>query len=535
MPTDAPSPLTPDVAPNPPTVDLPPIPPQAAGTPTPTVFGITPEPAPVAPPPFAPITETVEVPAAPPSTGQPATVENPFIPKGVAPATQPAAAPAIPSGGGGARKIILLLLFLFIIGGLVIAGKFALGFVAGQKEVTITYWGLWEDDATTRNVIAAFTAQNPKIHVTYLKQSQKQYRERLQAAVLRGDGPDVFRFHNTWVPMLRNDLATVPVKTMTPSQFSSAFYPVASRDLVAGENIFGIPLMIDGLGLYYNEDILTSAGVTPPTTYEELLNVVPKLTVKNQNNIVSSAIALGTTGNIENFSDILAVMFLQNGATLTNPTGKNAEDALTFYRKFADPSDPDYTWNDTLDNSISAFANGRVAMIMAPSWRVFDIKQINPNLHFKIVPIPQLPGSTITWASYWVEGVSNKSKNQDAAWKFVSYLTSRETAQKLYTEESKTRLFGEPYARKDLGTSLSADPYVGAYIKQAGMDARSFPLASRTFDNGLNDKLIQYLTDAVNGMAGGAAPSAVLTTMASGFGQVLGQYGLTSGSVPAAR
>ncbi len=551
MANDVPPPLSP--VPEPPAPDATPAgPPPAA-----TVFGITPEP-PVAPAPpfpsppppadgpapFAPIPETVVVPAAPaPAGSTPSqTIDNPFIPKGVAPEpavgapSAAAASPTAPAGGGGGmRKILLVFLLLFIIGGLVLVGKFALGFVASQKEVTISYWGLWEDDTITRSVLADFTAQNPKIKVTYLKQSPKQYRERLQNALERGDGPDVFRFHNTWVSMLRSDLATVPVKTMTPAQFASAFYPVASRDLVAGQNIFGIPLMIDGLGLYYNEDLLASAGVAPPTTYEELLNVVPKLTVKNQNTIVSSGIALGTTGNIENFSDILAVMFLQNGAKLTSPTGKEAEDALTFYRKFADPADPDYTWNDTLDNSISAFANGRVAMIMAPSWRAFDIKQINPNLHFKIVPIPQLPGSTVTWASYWVEGVSSKSKNQEAAWKFVSYLTSRETAQKLFTEESKTRLFGEPYARMDLGAGLTADPYVGAYIKQAGMDARSFPLASRTFDNGLNDKLIQYLTDAVNAMAGGAAPSAVLTTMASGFTQIFTQYGLTSGSVPAAR
>lgn len=528
-PVDQQNPASPPVSGS---VDVPPASQSQAPAPAPTVFGITPEPSPPTPAPFAPIPETVVVAPAPAGAPSPqGVIENPFIPKGVAPETPPSAAVAPPSGGGGGmRKILLLFLLLFIVGGLIIAGKFALGVVSGQKEVTITYWGLWEDDATTRSVIAAFTAQNPKIRVTYLKQSPKQYRERLVSAFARGEGPDVFRFHNTWVPMLRTELATVPVKIMTAQQFASTFYPVASRDLVAGQNIFGIPLMIDGLGLYYNEDILTSAGVTPPTTYEELLNIVPRLTVKNQNTIVSSAIALGTTGNIENFSDILATMFLQNGAKLTNPTGKEAEDALIFYRKFADPADPVYTWNDTLDNSIYAFASSKVAMIMAPSWRVFDIKQINPNLHFKVVPIPQLPGSTVTWASYWVEGVSSKSKNQEAAWQFVNYLTSRATAQALYTEESKTRLFGEPYARVDLGTSISADPYVGAYIKQAGMDARSFPLASRTFDNGINDKLIQYLTDAVNGMAGGAAPSGVLTTMASGFAQVLGTYGLSSGS-----
>ncbi len=292
--------------------------------------------------------------------------------------------------------------------------------------------------------------------------------------------------------------------------------------------------MIDGLGLYYNEDLLTSAGVTPPTTWPEVLNIVSRLTVKNESTIVTSAIALGTTGNVEHASDILAVMMMQNGADLTVPTGKEAEETILFYRKFADPSDPVYTWNESMDNNVYAFATGRVAMILAPSWRAFDVKQISPNLRFKIVAIPQLPGSTVTWASYWVEGVSVKSKHPEQAWKFVKFLTSRETATKLYTEAAKTRLFGEPYARVDLKDSVAADPYVGAYVAQA-TSAKSFPLASRTFDNGINDKLIKYIEDAVNAVAGGSAPSAALETAATGFRQVLGTYGVSSAAAPGTR
>src|SRR5437762_9742027 len=127
-------------------------------------------------------------------------------------------------------------------------------------------------------------------------------------------------------------------------------------------------------------------------------------------------------------------MMMQNGAKLLIPTGKQAGEALVFYSKFANPSDPVYSWNSTMDNSIYAFASGKVAMILAPSWRVFDIKQITPALRFKVVPIPQLPGNTVTWASYWVEGVSNKSKNQEQAWELVKYMTSKETVTKMYSE-----------------------------------------------------------------------------------------------------
>jgi len=427
------------------------------------------------------------------------------------------------------KQIIILLFLLLILGGALYVGRMIFGVTAENKETTITYWGLWESDAIIKPVIAAFEAKNPKIKINYVKQSQTQYRERLQAAIARGEGPDVFRFHNTWVPMIHNELSAVPETVMSSSEFQNTFYPVAANDLIAGTTIYGIPLEIDGLGLYYNEDLFAKAGITaPPTTWEELLNIVPKITKASGDTFIVSAIALGTTTNVEHYSDIVATMFMQNGAAITAPKGAEAEQTLQFYRKFSTPNDPLYTWNETMDNSIYAFAMGKVAMILAPSWRAFDVVSMNPNLRFKIAPTPQLPGNIVNWASYWVEGVSSQSKYQAQAWEFVKYLTSKEGATLLYSEAQKARkLFGEPYARIDMAPSIKDDPYVGAYIKQA-TGARSFPLASRTFDNGINDKLIAYLMNAINSLKTGSSPTDALDTMSAGFKQVFVTYGLVS-------
>ncbi len=487
-------------------------------------------------PPQEPIPDTIVVPPSAPPGGSSGTSEqssaNPFLP-GI----------AMPTGDGSApvevkRKFPRLLIFLgifilLIIGGFSISRMVSGGEVGSvvSKEVTLNYWSLWENDTVTRQLLADFEAMYPDIKVQYTVQSPKQYRERLQSAINRGEGPDVFRFHNTWLPMLRTQLSTVPPEIMSATEFGTTFFPVINNDLVAGATVYGIPLMIDGLGLYINEELFATAGVTPPTTWTDVINIIPKLTVKNGSAIVTSAIALGTTNNVEHFSDIMAVMLIQNGANLKKPIGPEAEGSLVFYRKFADPSDPLYTWSDGMDNSVSAFAAGRVAMILAPSWRAHEISVINPKLRFHISPIPQLQGNAVAWASYWVEGVSSKSPNQDAAWKFVQYMTSKEGATRLFTQASSTRLFGEPYARIELANTILDDPYLGAFVKQASY-ARSFPLASRTHDNGINDKLIQYLTDGVNGMTNGGSPTQVLTTVSQGFRQVLSSYGIATDDEP---
>ena len=444
-------------------------------------------------------------------------------------ASPPPNAP-IPIGNPWPKRIIIIFIFLILVIGAFFGGRTLVDILAQNKEVTITYWGLWENDAIIRPIIDEFESKNPKIKVVYSKQSHRQYRERLSNAIERGEGPDVFRYHNTWLFMLAKDIAPVPATVMTPQEFASTFYAVAARDLVAGQTIYGIPLMIEGLGLYYNEDIFAAAGVTaPPTTWPELLSIIPRIAKRDGNSFSVAAIALGTTNNIENFSDIISLLFMQNGASLVTPTGQEAEETLAFYRRFATATDPVYTWNETMDNSMYAFATGKTAMILAPSWRAFDIKEMNPNLRFKIVPVPQIPGKTVTWASYWVEGVNAKSKNQQAAWEFLKFMTSRESAMKLYSEEAKIRLFGEPYARIDLGAQLTSDPFVGAYISQA-KDAQSFPLASRTFDNGMNDQMIKYLENAVNALGQGSSPQSELETMSQGFKQVLTKYGAVSSS-----
>lgn len=434
----------------------------------------------------------------------------------------------------GGVLLILLIIFFGI--------KFLLG-RGGQspKSATLNYWGLWEEETVIKPLIDEFQKSNPKVKISYTKQNPKQYRERLQAALTRGEGPDLFRFHNTWTDMFLSDLDPIPQTIYTPKEFDQIFYPIAKDDLLRGSSYYGVPLEIDGLVLLYNEDIVKAAGVTSiPQNWEDFRNTALKLTVKDTNGTIQTAgVALGSANNIEHFSDILGLMFLQNGTNLKDPLGPCldpsittcAPDTLLFYRKFADP--PNNTWDDSMDNSIIAFAGGRVAMIFAPSWQIFTIKQINPDLNLKVAQVPQLPGVTLNWATYWVEGVSKRSKNKDAAWEFLKFLSSKESLAKLYTEQTKTRSFGEPYSRVELASTLSSDPYLSILINEA-KTMKSFPLASNTQDNGINDQMIKYLLDAVNSLKEGGNPESALNTAAAGFTQVLQKYGVLAAPPTAA-
>lgn len=395
----------------------------------------------------------------------------------------------------------------------------------------ITWWGLWEDSSVVTPLIDTYEASHPNVKITYVRQSQQDYRERLTSSLAKKTGPDIFAFHNTWVPMFRNDLDSVPPGVMNPADFAKTFYPIASSDMTSGSSLDGIPLEYDALTLYINEDIFNKAGKTPPTTWDDFRSVAKELTVVDDQGVITQAgAAMGRTENVDHWPEILALLMLQNGVDLSNPTGKNAEDALTFFTVFATE---DGVWNATLPSSTQAFAAGKLAMYIGPSWRAFEIEQQNPNLKFKTVPIPQLPKDNpqqpdVTYATYWAQGVWSGSSKKAAAWDFLKFLSTQDSLTKLYQNEAKIRSFGEPYSRTDMANLLTSHPILGSIITQAP-GAQSWYLASRTFDGptGINSQMISYFADAVNAVSDGkSTPDKVLPTVASGVQQVLAQYRL---------
>lgn len=433
------------------------------------------------------------------------------------------------------KPLVLGLGILILLGAAIFAiRRFVLPRTSEPETITLTYWGLWEEPSTLEAAIKDFETQEENIKINYVKQSKEDYRERLVNSLARGTGPDIFRFHNTWVPMLLASLDPLPAEVMDAEDYGQTFYPVAASSLRSGTSLFGIPLMFDGLGLYINEDIFSQSGETVPATWDQLRRVARELTVKGeQGQIVQAGVALGRTDNVDHWQDILALMMLQNGADLANPQGEVAENALEFFTLF---SSEDAVWDKTLPSSTRAFAAGTLAMYFAPSWRAHEIRAQNPNLQFRVVPVPQLPKVTpnepdVTWASFWAEGVWNKSPHKRQAWEALRFLSARQTLQEMYQQAAKTRLFGPPYSRVDLAALVSGDPVVGAYIEGAPQ-ARSWYLTSRTFDGptGINSRISSYFADAVNGVVDQKrSPADVLSVAAQGVREVLADYNLIGG------
>lgn len=340
----------------------------------------------------------------------------------------------------------------------------------GNDAPNLVVWGLWEESAALEPIIAAFQEETG-LNVEYRKiASVADYENDLLSALAEDRGPDIFVIHHTWVETKRGLMSLAPAEVIDERALREEFVDVVADDLIRDGRIYALPTSVDTLALYYNKDLLSAAGVArPPRTWDEFLAVVERITRVNRLGVIEqSAAALGTAANVSRATDIIQLLFMQSGLSLSNPDNKIklsdeiGVQALTFYTDFANKSKKAYTWNLQQDYSLDAFAEGKTAMMINYSYHLPTIRAKNPRLRFDVAPVPQITDSKVqNFASYWPYAVSNKSSNPTAAWQFLRRTTNTDNSLAIIRHHQI------PPARRDGVSSLSRDPTLGVFAEQA--------------------------------------------------------------------
>jgi len=433
-------------------------------------------------------------------------------------------------------KIILPILGALLVVGLLVFGISKLLSLSSKAKpvqpglsITLTYYGLWEPSSVMKPVIDEFEKQNPGIKISYQLQSPQDYQDRIKTAIQSQNSPDIVRLHSTWLPIFARDLFPAPANSVSSTEISTNFYPIVLKTLVSGTQVYGVPMTMEGLALFMNNSMFQQKSLSAPRTWEDILTSAKALKEVDPltGKITRAGIALGSTSNIDQWPDIVSLMLLQAGVKLTDPKGPEVLATLKYYTDFVSKH---RVWDDTMPPSTVAFANEKVAMIIAPSWKAQEIKTINPSLSWQTVPVPQLPDSdTVTWASYWFESVSKNSKHPQEAWKFLSFLASAKAQQVIFDAATTDREYPQAPANKAVASIAQSNLVIAPYVNSFDT-ARTFYTASSTKDSktALNSRLIKYLEDAVNSTSQNQDTAKAMETLNSGFIQVLSQYGLVA-------
>jgi multiple sugar transport system substrate-binding protein len=401
------------------------------------------------------------------------------------------------------------------LGGLLALSFFVLISGCGCKPVTQKYtvdlevWGPVDDTDSYAEIFNNYRKLNPNVgNIVYKKQRIETYQQDLIDALASGNGPDIFLMHNDWLANFSNKIAPAPKDILTEQKFRQNFVDVAVTNFVSEGNIFAVPLSVNSLALFYNKDLFNAAGIAlPPQTWDEFVEDAVKLTRINSNGELTQAgAAIGTAYNINRSTDILNLLMLQNDLSMVDATGRlnfgreaGAKTALEFYAQFAKSNSGKYVWNPTLHNSIDAFSEGTLGMMLNYSWQIATLRNKSPKLNFAVSGAPQFPGVTpVNFANYWAYGVAkNKATKESAtptqaapvsndlriaeAWKFLTYLTTKgepQTAQATATTgvgrvfdpnfdpaENYLKKTNQPSARRDLIERQKSDPELGVFAQ----------------------------------------------------------------------
>jgi len=272
-------------------------------------------------------------------------------------------------------------------------------------------------------------------------------------------------------------------------------------------------------------DILNSAGiVNPPQTWQDFVNSVNLITWQDvYGDFIQSGTALGTAKNVENLTDILSLLMMQNGTPMVNEKNQAifnqslpndssyfpGQEALRFYTGFANPyQEGIYTWNEEMDNSQEAFIQGRVGFIFGYAQDLPIVKSRAPKLNFDIAPVPQISASLkeVNYANYWVETVSRKTNYPQEAWAFILYATEAQNA-KTFVERTK-----RPTAHRALIAQQLEDFDLAPFAKsvltaQTWYQGKNYSLVEEAFQEMVEDVLsgektirqaVDYGTQKVN-------------------------------------
>lgn len=434
------------------------------------------------------------------------------------------------------RKQKLLLIVFFVIVGIFIAMWYFVGcpplkncpFMKpkkGEEKIAyLTLIGPWDNAGDWQEIISRFNEfkKRPEnggfgVDIKYEKINDPiNYEDIIRERQFEGNGPNIFMVFNSWVLRYKNKTLPMPENMMSLKEFETTFPRAAKNDLVSGDRIYALPLYIDTLILYYNEDMFFNADIiNPPQTWEEFKDYVERLTVRDkEGNIIRAGAAFGGGSLINRSPDIVMLLVMQNNISNSENTDNisslntpEAAAAVKFYTDFANPQKRFYTWNEDQIYSIDMFTSRKAAMMINYPHHIDNItNKTGGTLNFKIAPIPQLDkNNKVNYASYWVPVVAQKSscktskslKSVDCyqlSWEFLKFAASEENVG-LYLNSVKKSPANIRLAQKQ---SLDFSNLRGVFASQVLTAKSWFHLYDSLADKALEDMIDSIITNDIN-------------------------------------
>jgi sorbitol/mannitol transport system substrate-binding protein len=283
---------------------------------------------------------------------------------------------------------------------------------------------------------AGFEASHPNIKVKFVTYDENTERANVEKDVAASGGQyDV-------VMIGPNDIASWAkngwIKDLTADAASDPSYDVGdllkpiSDALSSDGKLYAVPFYGESSFMMYNKSMFTAAGVTMPAnpTWDQISALADKL--NNPSKGVSGICLRGLTGWGDNLAALDTVVNTFGGqwfdtswnAHLTDPA---FEAATNFYVNLIKKDGEKGAGNDSFNQCLNLIEQSKTAMWYDATVAAATIdakgSPIVGNVGFAPAPVDKTSAAGWLWS--WALALEGASKNQQAAWAFMDWATSK--------------------------------------------------------------------------------------------------------------
>lgn len=319
-------------------------------------------------------------------------------------------------------------------------GSSGLTVSSAQESVELTVWDTHTgevENAAADEIYGAFEEANPNITINREVFSVDNMRQTVNTAISSGTGPDII-FYDAG-PGYAGVLAEAGLLHHLDEYAEQYGWKdrIAAQSLEAttlGGTLYGLPLQVDLIGMYYNQTLIEDAGLTVPQTVDELITFC-------QDASEAGYVPLAFTNNpgwqgFHQFSmivnnkmgpDWVSGKLLNNEGSWDSPEVVEAINTYFVEMRDAGCFSPDVNAL-TNDDANAMFQSGQALMWPTGSWMASGLNpETMPDMDVQFMPFPELRDGA---GSFWVSGVgsayyiSETSEFKDEAALFLEYLFS---------------------------------------------------------------------------------------------------------------
>ncbi|MFY9134221.1 MAG: ABC transporter substrate-binding protein [Bacillota bacterium] len=305
------------------------------------------------------------------------------------------------------------------------------GLAARQETVTMWAFPLCSDDIEMYSkLVNEFEKENPniKVHVEVLPWQGRM--EKLMAALAANQAPDVMYLNVFLVPKLAATGNLAPLDKYLPSDVRADYFSGAIKSCQYDGRLYAMPVLQSVVTYIYNVDLFKKAGLdpkAPPETWAELEEAARKLTCDTDGD--GKIDQWGIRFDLNRPSPITSVVpfVWQAGGDLISADGTEAiydsPEAVRAVEFIKGLIDKGYMQKSNIQGGGLPFTSGKIGIDLQRE-NMDVIKLRAEGLDFEIAAGPILKDAKkIGYGTVGSYGILGKSKNKDAAAKWVLFLT----------------------------------------------------------------------------------------------------------------